>query len=319
MRLAFVRRIGQASPGARLQPDRRLQSGVPTPQLLCAGEAFDDLVFVGLERLPAPGEEVRTQRFLATIGGGAVITAVAAARLGVDVALASGLSDAAAARLRSERIRVTNVRKRGEPHAITAALSTSTERAFVTFDGVNTRLERRLIPVLHSTRARHVHLALFPRDARFWAGQVTQLCTRKITTSWDFGWNDTLARDPGLPALIDALDLMFVNESEAALYAGADNLEAALPFWRARKSIVVIKLGAAGSRAVGPGGEWSAPAARVATVDTTGAGDAFNGGFLAVWLETSSLSRSLAAGNRIGAASTRKAGGIEALPRRRRS
>ena len=44
--------------------------------LLCAGEAFEDLIFVGLERLPGPGEEVRTDRFTATIGGGAVITAV---------------------------------------------------------------------------------------------------------------------------------------------------------------------------------------------------------------------------------------------------
>lgn len=44
--------------------------------LLCAGESFDDLVFSGLERLPRPGEEVRTDRFTSTIGGGAVITAV---------------------------------------------------------------------------------------------------------------------------------------------------------------------------------------------------------------------------------------------------
>jgi sugar/nucleoside kinase (ribokinase family) len=287
--------------------------------LLCAGEAFDDLVFIGLERLPASGEEVRTGKFIATIGGGAVITAVAAARLGVDVALASGLSDAAAARLRSERIRVTNVRKRGEPHAITAALSTTTERAFVTFDGVNTRLERRLVPVLRATRVQHVHLALFPRNTASWTRHVSQICRRGITTSWDFGWNDALARDPGLPALIDAVDIVFVNEKEAMLYADADDLDTAMAFWRARKSIVVIKLGAGGSKAIGPGGELAAPPYKVAAVDTTGAGDAFNGGFLAAWLRTASLSAALKAGNRIGAASTRKAGGIEALPARRRS
>ena len=50
------------------------------PKLLTAGEAFEDLVFVGLDRLPALGEEVRTDAFHATLGGGAVITAVGAAR-----------------------------------------------------------------------------------------------------------------------------------------------------------------------------------------------------------------------------------------------
>ena len=50
-------------------------------------------------------------------------------------------------------------------------------------------------------------------------------------------------------------------------------------------------------------------------VDTTGAGDAFNAGFLFGWLGGGRSSDCLRAGNRVGAASTRKAGGIDALPR----
>ncbi len=273
-------------------------------------------MFIGLERLPAPGEEVRTNQFSATIGGGAVITAVAAARLGVQVELASGLSDAAACRLRTERIRVINLRKPREPHAITAALSTGAERAFVTFDGVNTRLEPRLARVLASTRATHVHLALYPRDTRAWARRVRSLTARAITTSSDFGWNDVLARDPGLTTLVDALTLVFLNEREAALYAGVESLEDAFPFWRARRPTVVIKRGERGSLAFDRGAEWSAPAPKARVVDTTGAGDAFNGGFLSAWLRGVPIQKCLEAGNRIGAASTRKAGGIEALPRR---
>ena len=48
-----------------------LQCRVPVAHLLSAGEAFEDLVFVGLERLPAAGEEVRTNTFTTSIGGGA--------------------------------------------------------------------------------------------------------------------------------------------------------------------------------------------------------------------------------------------------------
>jgi sugar/nucleoside kinase (ribokinase family) len=291
---------------------------VPVARLLLAGEAFDDLVFVGLSRLPASGEEVRTQQFSATIGGGALITAVAAARLGIPVALASGLSDRAATRLRREGIQVTNLRKPNEPHAVTVALSTGGDRAFVTFDGVNARLEPRVARVLRLTRASHVHLALYPRDTHAWARQVSALRRRHITTSWDFGWNDVLASDAGLTGLIDALTVVFVNQREAALYSGATDLEAALPFWRARRPIVVIKLGAQGSRIVGHAGEWSVPAPKVNVVDTTGAGDAFDGGFLSAWLRGASLVSCLESGNQIGAASTRKAGGIEALPPRRR-
>jgi sugar/nucleoside kinase (ribokinase family) len=278
--------------------------------MLSAGEAFEDLVFVGLERLPAPGEEVRTNQFSSTIGGGAVITAVAAARLGVEVELASALSDAAVSRLRGEHVRVMNLRRPKERHAITAALSTGSERAFVTFDGVNTKLEKRLVPVLRSTRASHVHLALYPRDARAWSARVRALARRRITTSGDFGWNDAFAADPGYRALIDALTVVFINEREAALYSGAKDLDAALPFWRERAPVVVIKRGAEGSMALHAGKEWRAPGRRVDVVDTTGAGDAFNGGFLAEWMRGAPIQKCLASGNRVGAASTRKAGGI---------
>jgi sugar/nucleoside kinase (ribokinase family) len=297
----------------------RLQSRVPRIRLLCAGEAFEDLVFVGVERLPRPGEEVRTDRFSATVGGGAVIAAVAAAGLGLEVALASGLSDAASRRLRREGIRVENLRKPGEPHAVTAAISTSAERAFVTFDGMNAQLGRRLPPVLRSTRANHVHLALYPRDTTAWARHLRTLRGRRISTSWDFGWNDVLARDPGLTSLIDALDVVFVNEKEAALYANTRNLRRALPYWRERRPLVVIKRGSKGSCAIdASGGEWSAKAPAVRSIDTTGAGDAFNGGFLTAWLRGRPVAACLAAGNRIGAASTRRAGGIDALRRRGR-
>ena len=123
--------------------------------------------------------------------------------------------------------------------------------------------------------------------------------------------------DKGLVRLIDALTLVFVNEQEAALYSGTNSVEAALPFWRQRRPIVVMKLGAAGSRTLGSGGEYAAPAPRVRSIDTTGAGDAFNGGFLVSWMHSMPLRQCLVAGNRVGATSTTKAGGIDALPKRR--
>ena len=127
--------------------------------LICAGEAFEDLIFVGLDRLPELGEEIKTDQFTSTMGGGAVITAVKAARLGMKTTLISALSDAAVARLKRERVTIHNLRKLGEPHAITAALSTGDDRAFVTFNGVNAKLEGRLPNALRK--------AVSPKPAKF--------------------------------------------------------------------------------------------------------------------------------------------------------
>ena len=287
---------------------------MPAPRLLTAGEAFEDLVFVGLDRLPNPGEEVKTDTFHATFGGGAVITAVGAARLGVSTAILSALSPAAATRLRREKVRVTNLRRAGEPHAITAALSTASDRSFVTFNGVNAVLEPRLLRALAATTATHVHMALCPARPAAWARMATRLRRRGITVSGDFGWNESLAADDGLPALIAAIDLVFLNELEAPLYAHATSLDDAYPRLRTSRSNVVVKLGDQGSRWLRAEGDVVMPAPAVDAVDTTGAGDAFNAGFLAAWLRGATPAACLATGNSVGAASTRTPGGLDGLP-----
>ncbi len=287
---------------------------MPAPRLLTAGEAFEDLVFVGLEHLPGPGEEVKTDTFHATIGGGAVITAVGAARLGVSTAILSALSVPAVTRLRQERVRVTNLRRPKELHAISAALSTATDRTFVTFNGVNAVLEPRLLRALTSATATHVHLALCPKNLAAWTTLVTRLRRRGLTVSWDFGWNVSLAADESLPALMAALDLVFLNELEAPLYAQTAALDDAYPRLRTPRSNVVVKLGDEGSRWLRADGDVVMPAPAVDAVDTTGAGDAFNAGFLAAWLRGGTPATCLATGNSVGAASTRRAGGLDGLP-----
>jgi ribokinase len=284
--------------------------------LLCAGESFDDLIFVGLKRLPGPGEEVKTDRFLATVGGGVVITAVAAARLGVHVRALSAFGPAVAKRLRAERVVVRNLRRRGEPHAITAALSTTHERSFVTFNGVNAKIESRLLNVLARARATHVHLALCPRNCVRWKHAIDSLRARGISTSADFGWNEDLAGSRGFTGLLDAFDFVFLNDLEATHYAQASTLARAMPFWRARKSIAILKEGAKGSRWITPSGDIHVRSERVKVVDTTGAGDAFNGGFLWAWLNGYPPQHCLAAGSEVGAASVQKPGGLDGLPRR---
>ncbi|MEW6323010.1 MAG: carbohydrate kinase family protein [Acidobacteriota bacterium] len=286
-----------------------------TRRLIAAGEAYEDLIFAGLDRLPAPGEELRAAQFTVSPGGGAVITAVAAARLGARVTLVSALAPAMSARLRAERLNVRNLRRPGEPQGVSVALSTPTDRSFVTVDGVNTALAPRIARTLAGLRAAHVHLAFFPRDCRVWQRHVMRLRRRGMRVSWDFGWNETLARDPGLGALIASLDFVCLNESEARLYTGAGSLDDALARLRAQPVTSIVKQGANGSRWIAGDGEYHAPAVRVRTVvDTTGAGDAFNGGFLWALLGGLGPPACLAIGNAVAAASLARAGGLDGLP-----
>jgi ribokinase len=286
---------------------------VPRIDLLTVGEAFQDLVFVGLPHQPRSGEEVKTARFAATIGGGAVITAIAAARLGLRAAIASGLSAEAARRLRAERVRVVNLRRPSEPHAISVALSTAHDRSFVTFNGVNDLLQPHLPAAVARQRAAHVHFAFAPDNCRRWTLIVERLRARGTTTSWDFGWNPELRARPGFARLLGSVDFLFVNEAESALYART-RATGAIAHWRRTARNTVVKLGRRGSRWIAAARDLSEPARRVRAIDTTGAGDAFDGGFLYALLRGHPPRECLHIGNFVGARSTLAAGGIDALP-----
>ena len=290
---------------------------MPRTDLLTVGEAFQDLIFVGLPHMPRSGEELRTRAFVATIGGGALITATAASRLGVRTTIISALSAEAVRALRDDKVRVVNVKRTSEAHAVTVSLSTKRDRSFVTFNGVNDRLETRLPAAIAHQPARHVHLAFAPRSCARWTRIVERLRARGVTTSWDFGWSPPLRAAAGFRALVGAADFIFVNEAEAALYARTARAASALRFWRRAARNTIIKLGPQGSRWI-TGGQAAmdpaVPAPRVRVVDTTGAGDAFNGGFLAGWLSGRSPKQCLRLGNFVGAQSTLAPGGVAALP-----
>jgi ribokinase len=287
--------------------------------LLCVGEAFTDLIFLRMERIPRAGEELRTGHFAATVGGGAVITAVAASRMGLRARVMSALGPDAVARLRAERVSRINVIRPGERAALSVAISTVRDRSFVTFDGVNDQLERRLWRRAHDIQAPFVHFAFAPRDCARWAALVRRLQRGGSVTSWDFGWHQHLARRRGFQMLAAAVDYLFLNQQEAVMYAGTRSLARAVNVWRTRTRPTIIKLGAAGSRWIGPEVDLHVTGRRRAAVDTTGAGDAFNGGFLAGLARGLTPRGCLQLGNAVGAAVTQKPGGLDGLPLKRRA
>jgi len=77
---------------------------------------------------------------------------------------------------------------------------------------------------------------------------------------------------------------------------------------------VALKLGARGARLLWHDREWAVPPYPVAPIDTTGAGDSFDAGFIYEWLRGGSPEQCLQTAAICGALSTRGMGGLEGFP-----
>jgi sugar/nucleoside kinase (ribokinase family) len=136
-----------------------------------------------------------------------------------------------------------------------------------------------------------------------------------VTTSWDVGWHPEAMRDENFHRVFAELSIVFLNEMEALRYSRSRSRAVALDRLARPGQVLVIKLGRRGAIGVDRDGRrFRAPAVAIRAVETTGAGDAFNAGFLHRWLDGTALPECLRAGNICGALSTRVPGGSGGTP-----
>jgi sugar/nucleoside kinase (ribokinase family) len=291
--------------------------------LIAVGEFFFDLIFYRLERLPRMGEEMFTPNFGFTLGGGAPNTGITAARLGRKVEIVtvlgdSPLDDFAVDSLARDGVGTRFIRRHsGSMGAITVSVSLPKDRFLLTYPGANVFLEKHIHqPATRKqlAAAAHVHFALSPPDWTPYARLVRSLKRKGVTTSWDLGWNPQAVRLPGFREVVGTLDIAFFNRAEALHYTNENTPERAIRKLAKEGQIIVVKLGASGALALGPDGMKRAPGMKVRCLDTTGAGDAFNGGFLHAWLDSANLSDCLRVGNVCGGLSTMEPGGNKGVP-----
>ncbi len=273
-------------------------------------------------------------------GGGrrvesAAITAVAAARLGLSVALvAAAGADAAGTfmldQLAAEGVDVSAVATRdGTPTGMTVALSRGGDRAILTALGAVASLTAADVPAALLARSRHVHASsCFLLEGSVGPGLAGVLSAARAagaTTSLDTNW-DPAGRwgDERLSAAIAQADVLLPNEAEALCLAGA-GLAGAGPSGAASLGAAAGALTAAGPRLVVKLGERGALCAdgparqRVSLppappVDATGAGDCFNAGLIAGLLRGLALPEAAALGCAAGALSTGAPGGTAGAP-----
>jgi len=288
--------------------------------LVVVGDVNPDIVVTGAE--PQFGQrEVIVESVSLTIGGSAGIMAAAAARLGLRVALVGVVGDDVFGRfmldeLRRRDVDVRAVRvDRGRPTGATVILARPTDRAILTATGTIADLAAADIPNDLIARCRHLHVASYYLQPALWTGMadlVERARAAGVSVSVDPNWDPTERWDGGLTDLLPRIDLFMPNEAEALRISGRATVEDAARALGASGPgpVVVVKRGGDGALCVdGDGTLHKTAAFPVEPVDTTGAGDAFDAGFVATWLGKRPIADCLAFAAVCGALSTRSMGG----------
>lgn len=273
--------------------------------VICAGRLYCDLIFTGVPRLPSMGTEIYASGLGLHAGGGAFITAAHFGALGRRAALAATLPGApfdtvVSGDLEHAGLDLSLCRPAsdGNDPQITVVLTGTEDRAFVT---------RRAGPALPRLTAgdlrgaRHLHIGELATlvECPWLIGAARGA---GLTLSLDCAWDETL--DPrGAAPLIAQVDVFLPNAVEAQRLVAAG-----LPApW---SNLDVIKRGVRGATAGHGPNAVTAPAIAVTPVDTTGAGDAFNAGFLHAWLDGAGTEVSLRQGNECAARAISGRGGF---------
>jgi sugar/nucleoside kinase (ribokinase family) len=286
------------------------------------GEIYIDHIFTGFTAWPQPGEEAFARHYHREIGGGAANTACALGRLGRTVNLigAIGTSDAEwfEERLLEFGVASHGIRRTKGSTGVTASVSLLNERSFFTYVGEN----EKLMDILRSgtvsdslKSARHVHFAL-PIDHGLAAGLLPALRSAGCSTSLDVGFQPVWLNSPATLDTCRVTDYFLPNEREALLLSGGNAANYLAFAEQNGLRAPLIKLGSRGAAMKMKGTLYEVASPIVDVIDTTGAGDAFDAGFIDALLDGADPVDCLRRACICGGLSTRLAGALQGLPLR---
>jgi len=296
---------------------------MPRFDVTVAGELNLDLILYGLPEQLAPERELLADRMMLTLGSSSAILAHNLSALGSRVGFQSRighdpLGEISLQRLAQSGVDVSRVRRvEGKSTTgLTVILHHDTWRNILTYAGTISELTWEDLDLDYLADARHFHLssyylqrALLPRVSELFQ----QLKTRGLTISLDTNDDPDDRWEGGLQEVLRHVDVFLPNEREACKAAGMDDLEAAIRKLSQVVPLVVVKLGRNGALAQRGTERFVRPSRAVKTVDTIGAGDSFDAGFLHEFVRGANLETCLASGNLVGALSTTRPGGTEAF------
>ena len=297
-------------------------NGTKLFDLAIAGELNLDLILYGLPLIMETERDLLGTGFTSTLGSSSAILAHNAATLGMRVRFATLVGDDDLGRTALGRLRDAGVETSGAivdsrtSTGVTILLPHGAVRHSLTYLGSIAELTVEHLDRESLAQARHFHLSSLYLQTGLHpgiVGLVQFLKARGLSISLDTNDDPENGWGPPLRELLPLVDLFLPNESEICRMAGGVSLEEAMDFFAVSVPTIVVKRGRQGCRVRHGGQTFDVPGISVSPVDSIGAGDSFDAGFLCAWLNGLPLSACAQAGNITGALSTQSTGGTEAF------
>lgn len=291
--------------------------------VLVVGDLNVDLIMNHINKAPQIGEEQLAKNMDLTMGGSTAIFACNIAKLGSRVEFVSKLGDDSFGKFLLNKLKANNV---GTNSIITdKSLRTGAtviffiedDRMMVTYPGSMEYLTVEDISNKTLESSNHLHTSAVFFQPALKAG-LAQLFKRAkqmgLSTSMDTQWDPNEAWDIDLDDVLPNLDFFLPNEEEFIRLAGKPDIDSALKSLAHHDTCFVIKRGEKGVFMSHKGSRTelqSLPIPKI--VDTIGAGDSFNAGFIHAYLQELDLIECLQFGNKTAAVSTTASGGINGI------
>ncbi len=211
------------------------------------------------------------------------------------------------------------IRAEGSSGEVLGFIDSHGNRRLYVTPNINDKIEKKDIDIKYLKNSRIVHLTSFvglnPKDPSIDTQfEVMEQIRDDVTVSFDPGMLYATRSDEFIDRLLDLTDILLVNETEVKLMMNTDSLDEAISRVSGRVDILVVKRSTAGSFIKTKDEEYNIGVFDVDVVDTTGAGDAYNAGFLYGILNNYSLEDSGIIGSYIAATSITRTGATEAIP-----
>jgi sugar/nucleoside kinase (ribokinase family) len=291
--------------------------------VLVVGELNPDLILQNARSFPTPGTETVVENMSLALGSASAICAGGLAKLGQRVGFIAKVGDDDWGRFCKHQLTLLGVdisgvqTDTGLQTGLTVSITTAHDRALVTYLGamVAVRQEDIKDDVLRSYAHLHVSSFFLQKGLRPGLKKLFERATDLgLTTSLDPGFDPEEAWGDDLRDVLQQVDVFLPNEVELAGVTGLRDRTEALRALQNGRTVVVAKLGAEGSMTLQDGRPVLIPGFPVRAIDTTGAGDSFNAGFLYSWLQKEPVTEAMRFASACGALSTTALGGTAGQP-----
>jgi sugar/nucleoside kinase (ribokinase family) len=291
--------------------------------IVVVGELNVDLILTGLPSLPEMGQCRLSQDMQFTLGSASAIFASNIANLGLNVGFVGKIGDDDFGEfilksLNKRKVDTSRILKdKKAKTGICVSMSFPENYAMASYAGVREAFTLADVDMNYVLEAGHLHLSSYYLQSGMQEG-CSELFRRAkeagLTTSLDPDSDTSGKWDDSIFEVLQYVDVFLPNEKEALHITKCDTLESALGLLSKTVPTVVIKTGASGVWVKHAGKTIHANAFKIDVVDTTGAGDSFNSGFIYQFYKGSTIEKCTAWGNACAAISTTAAGGTTAFP-----